>query len=78
MMMNWRGFGRKRSWPNFKALSRNSPGGTEKKARKTSIRIAGHRGRDLNLGSPEYEAGVLTARHEVLQFGLNRNRFRFP
>jgi hypothetical protein len=29
MGMNWKGFGRKQSWPNFKALSRNSPGGTE-------------------------------------------------
>jgi hypothetical protein len=27
---------------------------------KTSIRIAGRRGRDLNPGTPEYEAGVLT------------------
>jgi hypothetical protein len=28
-MMNWIGFGRKPSWPNFKVLSRHSPGGTE-------------------------------------------------
>jgi hypothetical protein len=28
------GFGRKQSWPNFKVLSRNSPGGTEKKYKK--------------------------------------------
>jgi hypothetical protein len=28
MMMTWKRFGRKRSWPNFKILSRNSPGGT--------------------------------------------------
>jgi hypothetical protein len=28
--MNWKGFcSRKRSWPNFKVLSWNSPGGTE-------------------------------------------------
>jgi hypothetical protein len=26
----------------------------------TSIRIAGCQGQDLNLGPPEYEAGVLT------------------
>jgi hypothetical protein len=30
MMMNWTGFGRKRSWPNCKVLSRHSPGGNEK------------------------------------------------
>jgi hypothetical protein len=29
MMMNLKGLGRKRSWPNFKVLSRHSPGGTE-------------------------------------------------
>jgi hypothetical protein len=29
MMMNWKGFGRKWSWPNFKVLSRYSTGGTE-------------------------------------------------
>jgi hypothetical protein len=29
LMMNWKGSGRKRSWPNFKVLSRNSPGGIE-------------------------------------------------
>jgi hypothetical protein len=28
-MMNWKGFGRKRPWPNSKVLSRHSPGGTE-------------------------------------------------
>jgi hypothetical protein len=37
-MMNWKGFGRKQSWPNF------NPGidleGPEKKPRKTSVRIA--------------------------------------
>jgi hypothetical protein len=30
MMMNWQGFGRKRSWPNFKVVSRHWPGETEK------------------------------------------------
>jgi hypothetical protein len=29
MMMNWKGFGRKWSWPNFKVLSQRLPGGTE-------------------------------------------------
>jgi hypothetical protein len=30
LMMNWEGFRRKQAWPNFKALSQHSPGGTEK------------------------------------------------
>jgi hypothetical protein len=34
MMMNWRGFGRKRSWPEFKVLSRYSLGGTRKNHEK--------------------------------------------
>jgi hypothetical protein len=52
---------RKRSWPNFKVLSRNLPGGTEGKHEK-SITIAGRWGLDLNPGPPEYEVGVLTTR----------------
>jgi hypothetical protein len=28
-MMNWKGYGRKRSWPNFKVLYQQLPGGTE-------------------------------------------------
>jgi hypothetical protein len=28
-MINWEAFGQKRSWPNFKVLSRHSPVGTE-------------------------------------------------
>jgi hypothetical protein len=58
--MNRKGFGRKRPWPNFKVLSWHSPGCTEETT-KTSIRIAGGRGRKSNPGPPEYEAGVLTA-----------------
>jgi hypothetical protein len=30
MIMNWKGFGRKQSWPNFNVLSWHSPGGTDK------------------------------------------------
>jgi hypothetical protein len=47
MMMNMSEFDRKWSWPNLKVLSRHSPGGTEEK-HKTTISIAGRRGRDLN------------------------------
>jgi hypothetical protein len=33
--MNWKRFGRKRSWPHFKVLFRNSRGGTEKNHERT-------------------------------------------
>jgi hypothetical protein len=42
-MMNWKGFGRKRSWNNFNVISRNSPGKTEKNHEKIPVRIAGLR-----------------------------------
>jgi hypothetical protein len=29
MMLNWKGFGRKRLWPDFEVLSWHSCGGTE-------------------------------------------------
>jgi hypothetical protein len=29
IIMTWKGFGKKRSWPNLKILSRHSPGDTE-------------------------------------------------
>jgi hypothetical protein len=38
--MNWKGCGRRRSWPNFKVLSQYLPGGTEKNHEKTSVKIA--------------------------------------
>jgi hypothetical protein len=34
MMMNWKGYGRKQSWPNNKALSWHLPGETEEKHEK--------------------------------------------
>jgi hypothetical protein len=34
MMKNWKGLGRKRSWPNFKALNRHSPGMTDENQEK--------------------------------------------
>jgi hypothetical protein len=37
-MMNWKGFGRKWSWPNFKLLSRHFPAGTEEN--HENLRIA--------------------------------------
>jgi hypothetical protein len=51
MMMNWKGFGSKRSWPNFKVLSWNSPGGTVEYHEKTQsgkpVAGAENRTRDL-------------------------------
>jgi hypothetical protein len=55
-IMNWKGHGRKQSWPNF----RKYPCIFLEKLRKntkTSVR-----GRDLSPRSPDYEAGVITAR----------------
>jgi hypothetical protein len=54
MMINWKGFGRKRSWCNFKILYFHSSGGTEKNHEKTSISIDGLRGQESNPGPPEY------------------------
>jgi hypothetical protein len=65
MMMNWKEFGRNRSWPNFKVLFRHSPGETDVKHEKSQINIAGRRGREWNPGLPEYEVGVLTLDHDV-------------
>jgi hypothetical protein len=57
--MNWKLCVRKRLIPNFKVLSRYSPGGTE----KTTKNLTQHSrspDRDFNLGRPEYEAVTLT------------------
>jgi hypothetical protein len=68
-MMNWKRFGRKWSWPNFKVISRHSPGETEKNDENLSP-DNWFPGRDLNPGLPEYEVGVLTTlpRRLVFQF----------
>jgi hypothetical protein len=52
-------FGRKQSWPNFKVLSRHSPGRTEEKPQKSQSMylVFGPR---FELGLPKYVAGVLT------------------
>jgi hypothetical protein len=56
--MNWKGFERKRSWTKFKALSRNSPRGSEKTTKNLS-QDGRSPGRDLNPEPTEYESGVL-------------------
>jgi hypothetical protein len=60
--MNWKGFGRKRSWPNFKVPSQYSPASTEENIEKLQITTAGRRDRKSNTGPPGHEAGVLTTR----------------
>jgi hypothetical protein len=57
--MNWKWYGRKRSWPN----SRYYPGiclERLKKTMKTLSQDSRSPGRDLNPEPPEYEARVLT------------------
>jgi hypothetical protein len=57
--MNWKGCGRKRSWPDVRYF----PGICLEGVRKTTKYLSQDNrslGRDLNLGPPEYEAGVLT------------------
>jgi hypothetical protein len=39
--INWKGYGRKWVWPNFKVLSRHSPGGTEKTVKNLNQPVAG-------------------------------------
>jgi hypothetical protein len=58
-MMNWKGFGRKQSWPNFKVLHRNSPGATEKTTKNHNV-DSWSLGPRIEPGPPVYEAGVLT------------------
>jgi hypothetical protein len=60
-MRNWKGLGRKRSWPNLKVLSRHSRGGTEKNHKNLSL-VSWSPGRDFNPRPPECEAGVLATR----------------
>jgi hypothetical protein len=51
---------RKRSWHNFKVLSRNSPGGTEEN--HENLQDIRSLGRDFNLGPPQ--RGILTTQPE--------------
>jgi hypothetical protein len=59
-MMNCKGLGMKRSWPNLKTLSWHLPGGTEKN-NETLSQDSRSPSRDLNPRPPDYE-GVLTIR----------------
>jgi hypothetical protein len=62
-MINWKGFGRTWSWPNFKLLSWHFPEGTEKnQATKDVSQDSRSPERDLNPKLPEYEEEVLSIR----------------
>jgi hypothetical protein len=54
-MLNWKGFDDLflRYYPSIHLE-------VLRKTKKTSVRVAGHRGQDLNQRPPEYRAGVLT------------------
>jgi hypothetical protein len=59
MMMNWKGLGSKRSWPNFKVLSQYYSLGTEENHENLH---QNSRGQESNTEPPEYEVGALTTR----------------
>jgi hypothetical protein len=69
--MNWKGFGRKWSWPNFKVLSWHLPGGTEENHEKPQSGLLVSRPR-FNPGPSEYEAGVLPLNHDVHSTHIKR------
>jgi hypothetical protein len=56
-MMNWKEFGRKGSWPNFKALSWHLSEVTEENHKKPHNGPS--LGQELNPGPSEYKTGVL-------------------
>jgi hypothetical protein len=58
-MANVKGFGRKRSWPNFLVLSRYLLGGTKKNT-KTLSKDSRSPGSDFIPGPPEYEVVLTT------------------
>jgi hypothetical protein len=60
-MINWKIFGSKRLWLNFKVLSWNSPGGLKKTTKKLN-QDSWFPGLVLKPEYPQYEAEVLTTR----------------
>jgi hypothetical protein len=63
MMMNWKGFDKKRPWPNFKVLSGHLPGGTEQNLKNLN-QYSWSPGRESNPGHLEYEVGELTTQSQ--------------
>jgi hypothetical protein len=60
--------GRKRSWPNFKAISCYMPGGIEQYFSQNYRRV----GRDSNLAPLELNWGVLTVSSQIIRCIVNR------
>jgi hypothetical protein len=76
-MINWKGCERKRSWPNL----RHCPGICLDGLRKTTKNLGQDSrspGPDLNLGPPEYEAGVLTLDHDVSSLASVKAKSKAP
>jgi hypothetical protein len=63
MMMNWRGFGRKRFWPNFKVLSQEGLRKTMKSLIQSS-RLLGPR---IELGTSRVRGRSVN--HSTMTFG---------
>jgi hypothetical protein len=58
-MMNWKIYGRKRSWPNLRHYPGNCPEGLRKPS-TTLSQDSRSSGRNFNPEPPVYKAGVLT------------------
>jgi hypothetical protein len=58
MTMNWKGFGRKLSWPNLKVLFQHSPGGTEENHENLS--------QDSRSPGPKFEPGSSGIRSRIV------------
>jgi hypothetical protein len=58
-MTNWKGFGRKQLWRNLRYYPKIQLEGLRKTTKNLS-QDSRSQGRDLNLGPPKYEVGVLT------------------
>jgi hypothetical protein len=58
-MMNWKGYGRKRSWPNLRCYPEICLEGL-RNATKNLGQNSQSSVRDVNSGLAEYEAGMLT------------------
>jgi hypothetical protein len=69
-MMNWKGCGRRQSWPNFKLLSQHLPGGTEDNHKNLSEDNRSP-SRDLKLGLLEYESGVQNVADYLLNINIS-------
>jgi hypothetical protein len=67
MMFSWKGFRRKRSWPNCKVLFRHSPGGTEENHKKPEP--------ESQIAGPRIEPGTFRIRsrsvnHSIATLGI--------